>query len=148
MKIVLLTEVDKLGSTGDVVTVKNGYARNLLIPAGMALKMTPQNMKLIEASRIEKEVRVLREVKTHHAMAARLAKTELTIKMQVGEEDKMFGAVTSADIAAALADQDLEIDRRIIDLSEPIKSLGVYNIPVKLHASVIARVKLNIVKDE
>ncbi len=145
MKIVLVTDVEKLGSAGEVVTVKDGYARNLLIPAGMALKADPSNLRKLEAQQKSIENKMLREMKTHQAVAMRLSKTELTAKVQVGEEDRMFGAVTSVDIAALLQEKGIEIDRRIIDLPEPIKALGVYTVPVKIHADVTGQIKLRVI---
>jgi len=144
MKIVLLDEVKKLGNTGDVVTVKDGYARNFLIPLGKALKADPRNIKMLEAQRRIAEAKAMREVKTHKDMAARLTKTELVARVQVGEENKIFGSVTSANIAEMLAEKGVEIDKRIIDLSDPIKALGVYNVPVKLHTDVTAFIKVRV----
>ncbi|NQT35469.1 50S ribosomal protein L9 [bacterium] len=148
MKIVLTTDIDNLGQAGDMITVKDGYARNFLIPTGMAVKADPKNLKLLEAQRKAAEAKAFREVKTHKSLAARLSSITLTTTAQVGEEDRMFGAVTSADITELLAAQGLEIDRRIIDLPEPIKALGVYTIPIKLHAEVTAHVKVKVVKEE
>jgi large subunit ribosomal protein L9 len=148
MKIVLLSDVEKLGSTGEVVTVKDGYARNYLIPIGYALKADTRNVRMLKAQQQVAEAKVLRELKTHKAMQLRLAKTELTTKVKTGEEDKMFGAVTSVDIAKMLAEKGIEIDRRIIDLPEPIKALGIYNVRVRLHANVIAMVKVRVEKEE
>jgi len=148
MKIVLLSDVEKLGSTGDVVTVKNGYARNYLIPIGMALKADIRNMRMLEAQRRVAESKILRELKTHKSIATRLTKTELVTKLRVGEEDRVFGAVTSANIADMLTEKGIEIDRRIIDLPEPIKALGAYNIPIKLHADVTAFVKVRVEREE
>jgi len=148
MKIVLLSDVEKLGSTGDVVTVKDGYARNYLIPIGYALKADTRNVRMLKAQQQIAEAKVLRELKTHKAMQMRLAKTELTAKVKTGEEDKMFGAVTSVDIAEMLNEKGIEIDRRIIDLPEPIKALGIYNVKVRLHANVNAMVKVRVEKEE
>jgi len=148
MKIVLLSDVEKLGSTGEVVTVKDGYARNYLIPIGYALKADTRNVRMLKAQQQVAEAKVLRELKTHKAMQLRLAKTELTTKVKTGEEDKMFGAVTSVDIAKMLAEKGIEIDRRIIDLPGPIKALGIYNVRVRLHANVIAMVKVRVEKEE
>ena len=148
MKIVLVEEVGNLGQPGDVVTVKDGYARNFLIPAGFALKADPKKMKMLEAQRRAVEEKQLREVKTHESMAERLRSLELIAKAQVGEEDRMFGAVTSADIAELLVEKGLNVDRRIIQLAEPNKALGVYTVPVKLHADVEAHVRVKVVKEE
>ena len=148
MKIVLLSDVEKLGQAGEMVNVKDGYARNFLIPIGMAAKANPKNLRQLEAQRRVAEAKSLRELKTHQSLATRLAKTELTAKVQVGEEDRMFGAVTSSDIAEMLAKEEITIDRRIIDLKEPIKALGIYNVPVKLHADVTAFVKVKVEPEE
>ena len=136
MKVVLLTDIDKLGQAGEMVTVKDGYARNFLIPIGMAIRADPSNIRRLEAQRKTAEARSLRELRTHKSLAVRLSKCEVTAKVQVGEEDRMFGAVTSADI----------VD--LIDLPEPLKSLGVYSVPVKIHAEVEAHVKVKVVKEE
>jgi len=148
MKVVLLTDIDKLGQAGEMVTVKDGYARNFLIPIGMAVRADPSNLRRLEAQRKTAEARSLRELRTHKSLAVRLSKCEVTAKVQVGEEDRMFGAVTSGDIVDLLARQGIEIDRRIIDLPEPLKSLGVYSVPVKIHAEVEAHVKVKVVKEE
>ncbi len=148
LKIVLLSDVEKLGQAGDMVTVKDGYARNFLIPVGMAVRADPRNLKLLEAQRKAAEAGAMRELRTHKALSLKLAKTELAARVQVGEEERVFGAVTSADIADLLTAQGIEIDRRIIDLPEPIKALGVYTIPIKLHADVEAHVKVRVVKEE
>lgn len=148
MKIVLLTDVEKLGQAGDMVTVKDGYARNFLVPSGMAVRADPKNLRQLEAQRKAAEAKNLRELRTHKALAARLSKCTLTTRVKVGEEDRMFGAVTSTDIAEMLEAQDIEIDRRIIDLPEPIKALGVYTVPVKIHADVEAHVTVKVVRED
>lgn len=148
MKIVLLSDVEKLGATGEVVNVKDGYARNFLIPIGYALKANTRNVKMLKAQQQVAEYKVLRELKTYKAVQMRLAKTELVTKVKTGEDDKMFGAVTSVDIGVMLAEKGIEIDRRIIDLPEPIKALGTYNVKVRLHANVVAMVKVRVEKQE
>jgi large subunit ribosomal protein L9 len=148
MKVVLLTDIEKLGQTGDMVAVKAGYARNFLIPTGMAAEANSKNLKQLETQRKSAASRALREMKTHQALAARLSKCTLTTRVKVGEEDKMFGAVTSANITELLAEQGIEIDRRIIDLPEPIKALGVYTVPVKIHANVEAHVTVKVIKED
>ncbi len=148
MKVILLNDIEKLGQAGDMVTVKDGYARNFLVPTGMAVKADPKNLRQLEAQRKAAEARTMRELRTHKALAARLAKCTLTTKVKVGEEDKMFGAVTSQDICDMLAQQDIDIDRRTIDLPEPIKALGVYTIPVKIHTDVEAHVTLKVIKED
>lgn len=148
MKIVLLQDVAKLGNAGDVVTVKDGYGRNFLIPASLAALANPKNLKFLEHQKSVAEAKVLKELKTHKAVAQRIAKAEVVAKVQVGEEDKMFGAVTTSDIAELLAAQGVEIDRRLIQLDEPIKALGIYTVPIKLHADVDAIVRVKVVKIE
>jgi large subunit ribosomal protein L9 len=148
MKIVLVEEVHNLGVPGDVVTVKDGYARNFLIPAGFALKADPKKMKMLTMLRRTAEQKALREVKTHQSLADRLKQLEVVAKVQVGEEDRMFGAVTSVDIAALIAEKDVEIDRRIIQLPEPLKALGSYTVPIKLHAEVEAFIRVKVVKED
>jgi len=145
---VLLTNIDNLGNTGEMVAVKDGYARNFLIPTGMAVEANPKNLKQLEAQRKAAEARAIRELKTHKALATRLSKCTLITKAKVGEEDKMFGAVTSADIARMLAEQEIEIDRRIIDLPEPIKALGIYTVPVKISSDVEAHVTVKVIKED
>lgn len=147
MKIVLLEDVKNLGNTSDIVTVKDGYARNFLIPSGKALVATKGNLKVLESIGKSIEAKSLRELKTNKAMATRLSKVELVAKVQTGEEDRMFGAVTSTDIAQMLSEKEIEIDRRIIELPEPIKALGIYNVPIRLHADVIATVKIRVEKE-
>ena len=105
-------------------------------------------MRMLEAQRRVAEAKTLRELKTHKSMATRLTGTELVTQLRVGEEERVFGAVTSANIADMLAEKGINIDRRNIDLSDPIKALGVYNVPVKLHADVTAFVKVRVEKEE
>jgi len=148
MKIVLLEDVSKLGNAGEVVAVKPGFGRNFLIPTGKAVLADPRNVKMLEAQRRTAAAKAEKAMKTHRTFAQRLAKVELTAKVQTGEGDRMFGAVTTADIAGLLANQGIEIDRRLIQLDEPIKALGVYTIPVKLHAEVEAIIRVKVVRVE
>ena len=147
MKILLRQDHDKLGTAGTVVNVKPGFARNYLIPKGIALVATPKNVKFYE-----NEKKVINQSKQKEKrQSAELAKTletvSCTITVQVGEEDKLFGSVTSQNIAEALLAQGYEIDKRKILLDEPIKSLGIYSVPVKLHQDVEAKVKVWVVKE-
>ncbi len=148
MKIVLVEQVTNLGVPGDVVTVKDGYARNFLIPAGFALKADPKKMKMLAIMRKNAEIKALKELKTHQSLADRLKQLEVIAKVQVGEEDRMFGAVTSVDIAGLIAEKGIEIDRRIIQLPEPIKALGSYTVPIKIHADVEAFIQVKVVKED
>ncbi|MBM3328429.1 MAG: 50S ribosomal protein L9, partial [Calditrichaeota bacterium] len=118
------------------------------IPAGFALLASDRNLRSLEAQRKQAEAKSLREMKSHRAVAERIRREEVVATVQTGEEDRMFGAVTAADIAELLAAKGIEIDRRIIDLEEPIKALGVYTVPVKLHAGVEAHVRVRVIKAE
>ena len=146
MKIVLKQDVDKLGVTGDIVEVADGYGRNYLLPRGLALKATPGAEKVAE--RIKKATgRKIQEEKTNlDELAKKLSKLSLTIPVQVGEDEKMYGSVTSIDIANMLKQEGIEIDKKKIILKEPIKKLGVFNIQIKLHPKVTAEVKTWVIK--
>jgi len=148
MKIVLLEDIVKLGNAGDVVAVKPGFGRNFLIPTGKALLADPRNIKILEAQKRVASARAEKAMKSHRTFAQRLAKADLVAKVQTGEGDRMFGAVTSADIATMLAAQGIELDRRLIQLEEPIKALGIYTIPVKIHAEIEAIIRVKVIKLE
>ena len=147
MKVILKSDVDRLGKSGEVVTVAPGFARNYLMPKGMALEASSRNLELIE---IEKKRNVKVEQRRREeaeAEAKKLEQLSLTINKQAGESDKIFGTVTAMEIAEAMAKEGHVIDKRKISLEEPIKTLGIYTVPVKLHAGVIAQVKLWVVKE-
>ena len=146
MKVILLQAVDKLGKAGDVVTVKEGHARNFLIPKNVAKEATVNNMKMLESlkkKQAEEDAKKLAEIKI---IAEKLGSLSLTIPAQAGEEEKLFGSVSNEDIAAALAVENIKIDKRDIVLEEPIKKLGTYQAIVKLHPDVKANLKISIVK--
>ncbi|RMF66130.1 MAG: 50S ribosomal protein L9 [Calditrichaeota bacterium] len=147
MKVILQKDYENLGKVGDVVEVKNGFARNYLIPKKFALQATPQNLKVIEQQRKHKEIQASKEKRAAEELAEKLSTVSLTATVAVGEEDKVFGAVTSHNIAELLKAQGYEIDRRKIQLDEPIKALGVYEVPIKLHSEVEAKIKIWVVKE-
>lgn len=147
MKIILKKDVDKLGSAGEIVDAKPGYARNFLIPQGMAVMASKANMKIYEQERAAEQRRLQKEIEEAQELANKLNKVSLTATVQVGEEDKVFGAITNQDIAELLAEKGFEIDRRKILLDEPLKSLGVFDVPIKLHSDVEAQVKVWIVRE-
>ncbi|MCD6377179.1 MAG: 50S ribosomal protein L9 [Caldisericaceae bacterium] len=147
MEIILRRDYQGLGKTGDVVKVKDGYARNFLIPKGIAYLASKENKKRLENELKLKSWRVEKEKLAAEELAKKLANVSCTIPVQVGEEDKLFGSVTSQNIAEALAAQGIEVDRRKIQLEEPIKSLGIYSVPIKLHSEVEATVKVWVVKE-
>ncbi|MCB0258674.1 MAG: 50S ribosomal protein L9 [Calditrichaeota bacterium] len=147
MKIILRQDYENLGNAGDVVKVKPGFARNYLLPKKIAYPAQPNYLRMIEEEKRQKEQRQRKEKKLAEAVAEKLSAVSVTISASVGEEDKMFGSVTSQDIADELAKQGYEIDRRKIVLEEPIKALGIYQVPIKLYSGVEANVKVWVVKE-
>jgi large subunit ribosomal protein L9 len=146
MEIILRQSVENLGHPGDVVTVKNGYARNYLLPHGLAYEATPGNLKRIVAEKSRLEAAENERRGSAQDLAKRLEEVQLTFSARVGEEGKLFGSVTSSDIAEQLAAQGFNIERRLIDLHEPIKALGVYRVPVRLHADVKPEIRVWVIK--
>lgn len=146
MEVILREAVDKLGHPGDVVNVSAGFARNYLLPRGVAYEATPGNLKRIaqEKGRLEAAENTRRE--SAQELAARLTPISLTFSARVGDEGKLFGSVTSSDIAHQLEAQGIHLERRMIDLHEPIRALGIYKVPVKLHADVQAEIKVWVIK--
>jgi large subunit ribosomal protein L9 len=148
MKILLRQNVESLGSVGEIVTVRDGYARNYLIPRGFAYLATSGNSLVVEEERKRHQVRLHRELKDAEKIAAELEKHEnaVTIAMPVGEEDKLFGTVTKEMIAEKLAEKGFSIDKRKIDIDEQIRVLGIYTVDVHLHQGVVAKVKVWVVR--
>ena len=146
MKIILRQDHDKLGKLGDIVDVKDGYARNYLIPRKIGYQATKGNLRALEEDKKQHVLR--REKDLHHAekMSTELEKLSITLKVKVGEDEKLFGSVTAQMIADALKEKGFDLDKRIIELDEPIKALGIYTVNVKLHASVIGKVKVWVVR--
>ncbi len=151
VKVILRQDVPSLGSEGDIVGVKAGYARNYLLPKGLAFEATAAAMKEIEDERRRAEVRSKREYLEARRRAAQLEGASLTFHARAGEEGKLFGSITAADIADRLNEQqglDFQVDRRQVVLEEPIKALGVFAVPVRLHHEVAPEVKVWIIKGE
>lgn len=146
MKLILIKDVDRLGRIGDLITAKEGYARNFLLPKGLAKEATPQNMKMLEATRKKKALEEAKIVEEAKKLSEKIANLSLTIGSASGEEDKLYGSISNDDIAAALAEQGINIDKKDIILEEPIKKLGVYQAAVKLHPEVKASLRVWIVK--
>lgn len=144
MKVILTKEVLGLGDPGEVVEVKNGYARNYLVPQGMAMMATKKNMVAVEAERKRILAIQAKEAERVAAEAAALKDIAVTIVTRAGEGGKLYGSVTNMDIAKALADAGREVDRRRILLEAPIKRLGEYAIKVKLHPQVVVDIKLTV----
>ena len=147
MEVILREHVEHLGQRGEIVKVANGYARNYLLPRKLALLVTAGNKQQIERERGKFEAREQEEKKVAEAIAARLAGVDIQIARKVGETEVLFGSVTSADIAAALAAKGFEIDRRKLNLREPIKKLGEYDVPLRLHPEVTIPVKVKVVAE-
>jgi large subunit ribosomal protein L9 len=147
MKILLKKDIATLGTAGEIVTVKNGYARNYLIPQGFAALATAGNMRAFEVENKAASLRLQRGQREAQELADKLEKLSLTVSVQVGEEEKLFGSVTSQNIADLLAENGFEIDKKKIILEDPIKALGVYDVPVKLHQEVTAMVKVWVVRE-
>jgi len=146
MEVILNKDVDKIGKAGTVVKVKDGFARNFLIPSGSALPVTPGNLKKLEQDKLKNTLQLEKARKEAEAIRERLENISLTISVLTKEEDKLYGSITSQDIAEALKEEGVEIDKNAIMLDEPAKSLGIYEIPVKLHPEIIAKIKVWIVK--
>ena len=146
MEIILRQAVENLGTTGDVVKVKSGYARNYLLPHGLAYEATPGNLKRIQQERDRLEAAENERRGAAQTLAERLEQVSLTFSARVGDEGKLFGSVTAADIAQQLEAQGFHLEKRQIDLHEPIKALGVYRIPIRLHADVKPEVRVWVIK--
>ncbi|HDP67559.1 MAG TPA: 50S ribosomal protein L9 [Candidatus Marinimicrobia bacterium] len=146
MRIIMLQDYEGLGTAGDQIEVKDGYARNFLFPKGLALKADKNNIKRFREMAHLKELQQNHALKQSRELAEKLQSLSLTIPVQVGEEDRVFGSVTSIDIAQQLKDKGYDIDKRQILLQEPIKALGIFEIPVKLHPEITASVKLWVIK--
>ncbi|MFL6279496.1 MAG: 50S ribosomal protein L9 [Vicinamibacterales bacterium] len=148
MEVILREHIDNLGRRGDVVKVAEGYARNYLLPRKLALAVNEGNKRQIDRERKNAEARELEEKSQAEAFAARLAELDVAIARRVGENDTLYGSVTTADIASALAGKGFEIDRRKIVLAEPLKALGQVTVPIKIHRDVTAQVKVSVVPEK
>ena len=146
MEIILRQSVENLGKPGDIVKVSPGYARNYLLPRGLAYEATAGNRKRIAMEKARLEAAEAERIKAAQSLAERLETVQLTFSARVGDEEKLFGSVTTADIAHQLEAQGFDIEKKQIDLHEPIKSLGVYKIPVRLHAEVKPEIKVWVIK--
>lgn len=146
MEIILKEDIAKLGKAGNIVKVKDGYARNFLIPKGFALEVTPANLKMIETQRRLEAQKLQEEKRKAQELADRLASISCTVTMPAGDDDKLFGAVTNSDIAEALKEEGIVIDKKDIVLEEEIHRLGIYYFRAKLHPEINQRVKLWVVK--
>jgi large subunit ribosomal protein L9 len=147
MEVILREHVDNLGRRGEVVKVANGYARNYLLPRKLALLVTEGNKKQIERERVKFDAKEADERKVAQGTADRMANLEIVISRKVGETEALYGSVTSADIADAIIAKGFEVDRRKIQLREPIKRTGEFDVPLKLHREVVATIKVKVVPE-
>ena len=146
MDVILLQDVQTLGTAGDIVKVKPGYARNYLFPRGFALRSSKRNRAVAEEKKRNIEMSSKRLKQANKALANKIRKTELTFEMKVGDEEKMFGTVTTRDIQTALEEKGISIDRSALMLNESIKALGIYHIPVSLSGDLTAEIKIYVIK--
>ena len=150
VKVILRQTLDKVGREGEIVTVRPGFARNYLLPRGLAFEATASRMRELDDEQRRTEARSKREFLEARRRAAQLEGVSLTFQARAGEESKLFGSITAGDIADRLNEQglDFEVDRRQVDLDEPIKSLGVYTVAIRLHADARPEVKVWVIKGE
>ncbi len=146
MEVILLKDVDRLGRVGDVVTVRRGYARNFLIPQGIASLAGEGERRALQERLRQEKLQDKKAKRSAEELVGKFKELSCTLTVQAGEDDKLFGSVTARDIAAAMSEQDLELEHKQIELAEPIKQLGVYSVPVKLHPEVEITAKVWVVK--
>lgn len=147
MEVILKQDIEKLGKKFEIVKIADGHGRNYLIPRGLAVPVTEENMKMLEAEK-EKARRIENKLALEaKEICGKIESLTVTIKARVGEEGKLFGSVTSSDLADALAAEKIEVDKRKIELEEPIKTLGNFTVPIKLHKDAVANLKLWVIKE-
>jgi large subunit ribosomal protein L9 len=147
MKVILRKNFDQLGKVGEILNVKDGYARNFLIPRGIAYQATQGNIRALEEEKKQIQKREAKELEEAQKLAVEMEKVSVTIPVKVGEEEKIFGTVTSQMIVDSLKEKGFEVDKRKVEITEPIKSLGIYSVAVKLHSNVTATVKTWVVRE-
>lgn len=146
MEVILRQDVDKLGKAGSIVKVKDGFARNFLIPNGLAVPLTPSNLKMLQQQIQKKNLQLIEAKKKAEELKERLQHLSLTIPVLTQEEDKLYGSVTAKDIQEALRIEGFEIDKDCIILENPIKALGIYEVTIKLHPEVSTQIRIWVVK--
>lgn len=148
MEVILNESIETLGKAGDIVKVADGYGRNYLLPRGMAMPADKKNVVKMEKQRQAIIARAAKVAQEYEALATKLAELDIVCRVKVGEDDKLFGSVTSRDIAAVIENSGYEIDRRKIQLQEPIKAIGEHEIDVRVHPDVTARIKVKVVSED
>lgn len=146
MKVILREDVESVGLAGETVEVKDGYGRNFLFPRNLAIPATEGNLKAIDEVRKQRDIRVKKRRKAAEVIKDRIERLQLRVAVMVGEEDRLFGSVTNNDVAKLLEAEGVTVDKRAIELEEPIKALGMYSVPVKLEKDVTAHAKLLVEK--
>jgi large subunit ribosomal protein L9 len=147
MQVILRERLENLGNAGEVVEVKPGYARNYLIPQGLAYEATSANIRQIEREKAQRDAQEAETLSGARSFAGKLEGVSLTFNARAGQEGKLFGSITSGDIADKLAEMGLEVDRRQIELDEPIKALGVFTVPIRLHSQVRPEIKVWVIQE-
>ncbi len=148
VEVILTEDISTLGNAGEVVRVRPGYARNYLLPQGKAMLATKGRVRELEHKRRVIEEKIRKEVGGHELVAKRLEQTEIEFQVLAGEEGKLFGSITNADIAGRLGEQGIKLDRRKIELVEPIKQLGEYKVTLKLHREVSTQIRVKVVASD
>jgi len=146
MEVILIRDVDRIGKAGSVIKVKDGYARNFLFPNNLAVPATSGNLKKVEQDNLKRNLKLEQQKKDAEAVKEKLANFSLTMPVLTQEDETLYGSVTNIEIERLLKDEGFDIDKSAIILEQPIKALGIYEIPVKLHPEVVAKIKLWIVK--
>jgi len=147
MKVILRKEIENIGKTGDVVNVADGYARNYLIPEGLVFLATPQNLKKLEEEKKREEASKKKEKKEAEELKAKIESLSCTIARKTEQENKLFGSITPADISEELLAKGVEIDKKKIEIAQPVREFGIYTIPVRIHPEVEAHIKIWVVKE-
>jgi large subunit ribosomal protein L9 len=146
MKVILKQDIPELGKVGETIEVKDGYGRNYLIPRNLAIRATRGNLKAIDEIEKQNEIRLRKKMREAEKLKITLEKLSLTSEVLVGEEDKIFGSVTAQNVVELLRNEGVQVDKKDVLLEEPIKSLGVYTVPVKIEKDVVANIKLWVIR--
>jgi len=147
MQVIIKKKIDKLGNIGDVITVKDGYARNYLIPRGLVVKASPGNLKEVELIKSQIQKKNEKKINDQKELAKKISNLKINIPVKVGEDNQIFGSVTSTNISEFLIEKGFEVNKKSIKLVEPIKSLGIHNVIVKLDEGIESNIKVYVIKE-